>query len=93
MVWKIRGDCTYTTAANKTARQNAVQSLIDTYNVTEAGGRFPAGLVSQSTTRFTLSVNADTYADADAFIDQLRVTLTSVARSTTFFCIFEDRSS
>jgi hypothetical protein len=93
MVWKIRGDCTYTTAANKTARQDAVQSLINTYNVTPAGGRYPAGLVSQSTTRFTVSVNTDTYAEADAFIDQLRVALTTSSRSTTFFCIFEDRSS
>ncbi len=84
MTWKVRADCTYTTAANKTAAQSAAQAAIDSYSVTPVAERFAAGLVSQSTTRFTISVDVADEAQAIALGSALNDgILSGKARATT----------
>lgn len=87
MVWKVRADVTYTTSANKTTRQNEVQGILDTYNTLHwaAEGRFPAGLVSHSTTRFTVSIDCPDEDSARTIMTDLRAALTASARSQTYF--------
>lgn len=95
VVWKVRADCTYTTTANKTSRQAAVESLLASYPTAEAPtyaatiGRFPGGVTSQSTTRFTVAFDfedADTAA-AQAFYNALLSTVSTVARAQTLVSI------
>lgn len=89
MAWKIRADCTYTTAANKTARQNAAQAVLDAHEVDPVAGRFAPGLTSLSTMRFTISVDAADQAVAMALLTDLGPALTASARSSTLFSVHD----
>ena len=93
MVWKVRADCTYTTAANKTARQSAAEALLPSYPTAvvptyEASiGRFPGGITSQSTTRFTVCYDFADGATAQAFGNALLTAVTASARSSTLVSV------
>lgn len=93
MVWKVRADCTFTTAANKTARQSQVESMIASYPEAYPSpittGRFPGGVVSQSTTRFTVCYDVpDEYgAVARAFADAVHSAMNTSAKSATLVSV------
>jgi hypothetical protein len=90
MVWKVRADCTYTTASTKTTAQSAAQTVLDSYNVTPVAGRFAPGIASLSTTRFTISVDAATQADAVAVQNDLTAAMLSgKTRAATIFSIHD----
>lgn len=90
-MWKVRADCTYTTSANKTARQTAVQTLIDSYPtaVVAEPGRFEGGLTSQSSTRFTVAYDFVDVGTAQAFHTALMSSVTASTRSVTLVSIHE----
>jgi hypothetical protein len=85
MVWRVRADCTYTTSANKTTRQNAAQAVLDAHSVEPVAGRFSPGITSLSSTRFTLSVDVADLAELQSLIASLTPALTSSVRSQTYF--------
>lgn len=86
MVWKVRADCTYTTAANKTAAQSAAQAAIDSYNVIPVVERFAPGITSISTTQFTISVDVPNEVDALDLAAALNTgILSGKTRSKTLF--------
>lgn len=94
VVWKVRADCTYTTTNNKNTRQAAIEAIVAAYpqgwnsNVT---GRFPGGVTSQSSTRFTVAVDfaaADVEA-AKGFASEMRDALSASARNQTYFSIHD----
>jgi hypothetical protein len=93
VVWKVRADCTYTTAANKDARQAAVEALLPQHPAMYPSpitvGRFPGGVVSQSTVRFTVCYDAvdGDFAAAQAFSSALTTTIAAVARAQTLSSI------
>lgn len=95
MVWKVRADCTYTTTANKTSRQSAVEALLPSYPTAIAPGyanelgRFGGGVISQSTLRFTVCYD---FVDADkdvasAFAAALQTTISAATRAGNFVTI------
>jgi len=89
MVWKVRADCTYTTAANATSRISAVQALLPSHPLAVpsdiAVGRFPGGITTQSSTRFTIAFDFDDSDSAAAtdFASALHTALNASTKSTT----------
>lgn len=92
-MWKVRADCTYTTAANKTSRQTAVEGMMASYPEaiipTTTLGRFAGGIISQSTTRFTVAFDFTDEAQATAFAAALHTSLAAAARAQTLVSIHE----
>lgn len=88
-MWKVRVDCTYTKAAHKAARQSAVQSVLDSFVVTPVADQWAAGVVSQSNTRFTVSVDVADRATAEALERDLMAALGASPRSQTFVAVFD----
>jgi len=80
-MWKVRADCTYTSSGNKSTRQAAAQGVVDSYPAAivsdDPGARFPGGLISHSSTRFTVSY------------DFVMSAVTASARNSTLLSIHE----
>lgn len=95
MAWKVRADCTYTTATNKAARQAAVEALLAAYPTAVVPayaaqiGRFAGGVTSQSSTRFTVALDFGDGSVAAAFASELHSAIAASPRSQTLVSVHE----